>query len=118
VPLFAPCGGVVLVILSNTPTSINYDIKYKISSSFRQDVGYNVGVCNLKGRNTTMSLGALEGTLAKWKRELSESPDRTVLKQKDIDQLLKKIDKVYSMESATHLYIEEVQKFIDKDRGF
>lgn len=64
-----------------------------------------------------MSLESLEATLAKWKRELAETPDKTVLKQKDIDQLLKKIDKVYAMESAVHRYIEQVQQFIDKDRG-
>ena len=64
-----------------------------------------------------MCLESLERTLAIWKREVAESPENTVLKQKDIDQLLKKIDKVYAMEAATHRYIEKVQAFIDKDRG-
>jgi len=64
-----------------------------------------------------MSLESLETTLAKWKRELSESPDKTMLKQRDVDRLLKHIDKVYAMESATQRYIEKVQEFVKKDRG-
>ena len=64
-----------------------------------------------------MSLEYLETTLAKWKREVAETPNTTVLKQKDIDQLLKKIDKVYKMESAVQRYVDKVQEFVKKDRG-
>jgi hypothetical protein len=65
-----------------------------------------------------MSLESLETTLAKWKREVAETPDATVLKQKDIDQLLKKIDRIYAMESKVQRYIDKVQVFVKKDRGF
>lgn len=64
-----------------------------------------------------MSLESLETTLAKWKREITETPDATVLKQKDIEQLLKKIDKIYKMESAVQRYVDKVQEFVNKERG-
>ncbi len=64
-----------------------------------------------------MSLEALESTLAKWRREVAETPDATVLKQRDIDHLLKKIDKIYKMESAVQRYVDKVQEFVKKDRG-
>ena len=64
-----------------------------------------------------MSIESLETTLAKWKREVTETPEATVLKQKDIDQLLKKIDKIYAMEARTQRYVDKVQQFVKKDRG-